>query len=220
MLLRLALYHVQSWRIEAAVDEETDPLVDRETLLAFAREAGVEGAKTVALILSPEKPGFWEVARDLLAEWGGDEQVQRRLLSALSGAGWSGSALPMITERLDKATALRSDPSPWVASWAQEVVSFFENWRRRATREEQEEQEDWIWDYRIRRAELEGMVRGPDSPEKLWAIGRLLEHAPRERVLELLTPEEILDALDKIPQLPERVRERWEPWAKHWAGRH
>ena len=123
----------------------------------------------------------------------------------------------MIKERLDKATALRSDPSPWVASWAQEAVSFFEGWRRRETRDEQE---DWIWDYRIRRAELEGMVRGPDSPDKLWAIGRLLEHAPRERVLELLTPDEILRALDALPQLPERVRERWEAWAKHWAGRH
>jgi hypothetical protein len=217
MLLRLASYPDQSWRIEAAVEEEIDPLVDRETLLAFAREAGVEGARTVALNLSAEKPGFWEVAHDLLIEWGGDETLRQRLLSALSGDGWSGSAVPMITERLDKATALRSDPSPLVASWAQEVVSFFEGWRRREVREEQE---DWIWDYRIRRAEMEGMVRGPDSPEKLWAIGRLLEHAPRERVLELVTPEEILDALDKIPQLPERVRERWEPWAKHWAGRH
>jgi hypothetical protein len=217
MLLRLASYPDQSWRIEAAVEEEIDPLVDRETLLAFARESGVEGAKTVALNLSAEKPGFWEVARDLVAEWGDDEQVQQRLLNALAGGGWWGSPLPRIKERLDKATALRSDPSPLVASWAQEVVSFFEGWRRREVREEQE---DWIWDYRIRRAELEGMVRGPDSPEKLWAIGRLLEHAPRERVLELLTPEEILDALNKIPQLPERVRERWEPWAKHWAGRH
>jgi hypothetical protein len=64
------------------------------------------------------------------------------------------------------------------------------------------------------------MVRGPDSADKLWAIGRLLEHAPRERVLDLLTPEQILKALDQLPQLPERVRERWEAWAKHWVGRH
>ena len=123
----------------------------------------------------------------------------------------------MIQERLAKAAALRSDPNPRVASWAQQAVSFFEDWRRR---EERGEQEDWIWDYRIRGAELEGMIHGPDSPERLWAIGRLLEHAPRDRVLELLTPAEILEALAKLPQLPERVRERWEAWAKHWAGRH
>ncbi len=217
MLLRLASYPHRSWPIDAAAEEEIDPLVDREALLAFAREAGVKGARMVAVNLSAEKAGFWEVARDLLAEWGHDDRVRQRLLSVLHGHGWWGSALPMIAERFDKATALRSDPNPWVASWAQEAVSFFEDWRRREARHEQE---DWIWDYRIRRAELEGMVRGPDSPEKLWAIGRLLEHAPRERVLELLTPEEILDALDKIPQLPESVRGRWEPWAKHWAGRH
>lgn len=217
MLLRLASYPDLSWRVETGVEEEIDPLVDRETLLAFVCEVGVEGARTVALHLSAEKPGFWEVARDLLTEWGDDEHVRQRLLSALPGDGWSGSPLPMLRERLDKAAALRTDPSPRVASWAQEAVSFFEDWRQRATREEQE---DWIWDYRVRRAELEGMVRGQDSPEKLWAIGRLLEHAPEERVRELLTPGEILDALAKLPQLPERVRDRWEPWARHWAGRH
>ena len=123
----------------------------------------------------------------------------------------------MIQERISQAAILRSHRDPRVASWAEEAVSLLEGWRRRETRDEQE---DWIWDYRIRRAELEGMVRGPDSPDKLWAIGRLLEHAPRERVLELLTPDEILRALDTLLQLPERVRERWEAWAKHWAGRH
>lgn len=217
MLLRLASYPDLSWQVEVAVEEEIDPRVDRETLLVFARDAGVVGARTVALNLSATKRGFWEVARDILTEWGEDEQVRQTLLSALAGDGWSGSPLPMITERLDKATALRSDPSPWVASWAQEAVSFFDDWRRRAARDEQE---DWIWDYRIRRAELEAMVQGQDSPEKLWAVGRLLEHAPEERVRELLTPEEILEALDKIPQLPEAVRARWEPWARHWEGRH
>jgi hypothetical protein len=215
MLLRLGSDPEVEWRID--LEEEIDPSADREVILAFARETGVEGARTVALNLSAEKPGFWEVARDLLAEWGDDDGVRQRLLSLLPSGGWWGSALPMIQERLEKAAALRSDTDPRVARWAQEAVSLFEEWRRRETRDEQE---DWIWDYRIRRAELEGMVRGPDSPDKLWAIRRLLEHAPRERVLELLTPDEILRALDALPQLPESVRERWEAWARHWAGRH
>jgi hypothetical protein len=216
MLLGLTSQLEATSRLDTIVEDEIDPLVDREALLAFARGAGVEGARAVAQHLNPEKPGFWEVARDLLAEWGNDDRLRQRLLSALPG-GWSGSALPMIKERLDKAAALRSDPNRWVESWAREAMSFLEDWRHRGGHDEQE---DWIWDYRIRRAEIEGMVRGPDSPDKLWAIGRLLEHAPRERVLDLLTPEEILKALDQLPQLPERVREQWEAWAKHWAGRH
>lgn len=217
MLLRLASKSEASWSIDAVVEDEVNPVADRDTVLEFARHVGVDGARTVALTLSAEKPGFWELARELLAEWGDDNQVRDRLLSALPGDGLAGSALPMIEERLNRAAALRADPNPWVASWAQEAVAFFEDWRRREARDEQEE---WIWDYRIRRSQLEGMVQGSDSPDKRWAIGRLLEHAPRERVIELLTPDEILKALDSLPQLPEHVRERWEAWARHWAGRH
>jgi hypothetical protein len=80
-----------------------------------------------------------------------------------------------------------------------------------------EDREEWIWDYRIRRSELETMVRQKNSPERLWAIARLLKDAPRERVLELLTPDEILEAL---PRLDEHTRERWEAYARHWSAPH
>ena len=120
----------------------------------------------------------------------------------------------MVTRRLDAARKLLEDANPRVAAWAQEAVSLLETWRAQA---EREDREDWIWDYRVSRSELEAMVRQKDSPERLWAIGRLLEHAPRERVLELLTPSEILDALPKIEHLDERTREMWEAYARHWS---
>jgi hypothetical protein len=101
-----------------------------------------------------------------------------------------------------------------VATWAREVVTFLEDWRRRAERDDREE---WIWDYRIRRVELETILRSPESPQRLWAIGRLLKDAPAERVQELLTPEEILDALPRMPELDERTRRKWSAYARHFS---
>ncbi|HLC43314.1 MAG TPA: hypothetical protein VJO34_17020 [Methylomirabilota bacterium] len=89
-----------------------------------------------------------------------------------------------------------------------------EGWR---WRQEGEDREEWIWDYRICRSDFETMLKNRDSPERLWAVRRLLKDAPRERVLELLTPDEILEAL---PNTDEPTRQKWEGWARHWSQSH
>jgi len=99
-----------------------------------------------------------------------------------------------------------------VAHWAQEALGDLQNWERQETREDKE---DWIWDYRVRRAELEAMVNSHSEPERLWATTRLLQHAPKERVLELLTPQDIENALDK-GDIDERTRRVWEAYVKYW----
>jgi len=64
------------------------------------------------------------------------------------------------------------------------------------------------------------MLKQKDSPERLWAIGRLLKDAPPKRVLELLTLDEILDALLKIQDLDDRTRRTWEGYARLWNQAH
>jgi hypothetical protein len=123
----------------------------------------------------------------------------------------------MITARIESAKRLLADPDPKVAAWAQEAVTILEEWRRRA---EGEDREEWIWDLPVQRRELEAMLQKGGRPERLWAIGRLLKYAPRERVLELLTPREILEALPKLRDLDERSRETWEAWARYWSESH
>lgn len=214
MLLRLTMTANIPYWIDRKLSQMIDPSRDRETLLHFVRDAGVEGAQAIALNLEADKPGFWELARDLIVESGDDERVKDRLLANVMSGGEWGSAVPRIDARLAQVRPLLNDSDPKVATWAQQAVSSLEERRQRA------EREDWIWDYRIRRSELEAMVKQKDSPERLWAIGRLLKDAPKERVLELLTPEEILDALPKIQNLDERTRRMWEGWARHWSTRH
>jgi len=137
-----------------------------------------------------------------------------------SGA-YSGTAVPMVSARLETARHLLSDGDPNVADWAREVVEFLEGWKHRA---ERDERESWIWDYRIRRTELESMLRTTDSPQRLWAIGRLLKDAPPDRVRELvdrslLTPEEILSTLPKLLDLDEGTRRKWTAYARHLIER-
>jgi len=217
MLLRLVMTADVPYSIDWTLSQMIDPSQDRELLLQFSREAGTEGARTIALNLDADKQGFWELARDLIVGWGDDDRVRERLLGQLMSGRWSGSAVPMISARIESARQLLADSNPKVAQWAQEVVSSLEVWRRH---EEREDQEEWIWDYRIRRAELEAMLRQKDSPERLWAIGRLLKDAPKDRVLELLTPAEIIEALPKLDQLDERTRQKWEAYARHWSESH
>ena len=193
------------------------PDEDNELLLRFADDGGAKAARTVARVLNASRPGFWQVARGLLATWGADGMVCDRLLSSVLSGSYGGSAVPMVTERLTCARALLSDANPHVENWARQAVEILEEWKRRAERDDSEE---WIWDTRIRRAELQGMLKKEGSSERLWAIARLLEDAPESRVRELLAPDEILEALPRLPQLDERSRRKWEAWARHWSGRH
>jgi len=217
MLLRLAMNPEPPYWIDLMLSQLIDPAQDRELLLQFAREAGIDGARAVALNLEADKPGFWDLVRDLIVGWGDDDRIKETLASHLFGGSWTDSAVPMISVRIESAKKLLKDSDPRVGHWAQEVVSSLEAWRGREVREDQEE---WIGDYRVRRSEFEGLLQQKDSPERLWAIGRLLKDAPPKRVLELLTPQEILEALPKIRDLDDGTRRNWEGYARFWSQSH
>jgi hypothetical protein len=216
LLLRAEMAPGAPPRVGWELQRVLHPDEDADLLVAFAREHGVEGARTVAGVLDASKASFWKIARRLLADWGDDEVVRHRLvLGACSGA-WGGAEAPIVIERLQKARLLLADGDPKVGRWAREVVELLDGWRQRAERDDREE---WIWDYRMRRSELERMAHSPESPQYLWAIRRLLEDAPRERVLELLTPADILAALPRLPDLHEDTRRKWAAYARHLVER-
>ncbi len=214
VLLDLALAPDPPYWLDWTLSKEVRPDQDLPTLLAFVERRGIEGARALADVVDAEKDGFWRLARELLVRWGEDERLAARLASrALSGA-WSGSAVPLISRRTESAQKLTSDQDPKVVRWAQAVLADLERWRKSAAREDRE---DWIWDARISRAELEGILEQKNAEERVWAIGRLLKDAPESRVRELLNPEDILDALPKLGHLDERTRRKWEAWARHWS---
>jgi hypothetical protein len=200
-----------AWSIADELPDLVDPVRDRDRLLQWLKQAGASGVRFLARSLDPDRPGFWQLVPDLIPGFP-DEETGEILVDRLHTGSWSGSATGMIDRRLGEARKLQQDGEARVRAWAQRAVTSLEAWRRR---EEREDQEEWIWDYRIHRADLETILRGPDSPERLWAIGRLLEDAPERRVRELLTPAEILGALPNLPHLDRTTRAKWETWARH-----
>ncbi|MGH7326401.1 MAG: hypothetical protein ACREJ9_17390 [Candidatus Rokuibacteriota bacterium] len=214
VLLELSLNPDPPYWLDWTLSKEIRPDEDLATLLAFAERNSIDGARVVADVVDPERPGFWRLAREFLARWGQDQRLAARLASRTLSGSWLGSAVPLISGRMRSAQALASDPDPTVVHWAQAVLADLEEWRKSAAREDREE---WIWDQPISRAELEGMLERKDTSERLWAIGRLLKDAPESRVQELLTPEDILDALPRLGHLDERTRRKWEAWARHWS---
>jgi DNA-binding transcriptional ArsR family regulator len=200
-----------AWSIADELPGLVDPARDRGHVLRWLKQGGASGVRFLAGSLDPDRPGFWQLVPDLILTFP-DEETGETLVDRLHTGSWSGSVTGMIDRRLGEARKLQQHGEAHVRAWAQRAVTSLEAWRRREARADQEE---WIWDYRIHRADLETILRKPDSPERLWAIGRLLEDAPERRVRELLTPAEILAVLPSLPHLDRATRAKWETWARH-----
>lgn len=193
-----------------------DPDIDADVLARFAVEDGEAGALAVANVLDAERDGFWTIAAKLVEAFPNSEQLLGRLSSKVGTTGVvSGSFVPTWRHRLDKATSLLGHPHPKVSQWARHVVDWLEDYIRSG---EKEDQEGFIWDYRISRRQLEGLLKERDSPDRLWAIRRILKRASTKDVLELLTLEDIKEGLSTV-DLPEEERKKWEAYLGHWSHR-
>jgi hypothetical protein len=200
-----------AWSVADELPGLVDPARDRDRLLQWLKQADAGGVRFLARGLDPDRSGFWQLAPELILGFP-DEETGEILIDRLHTGSWSGSATGMIDRRLGEARKLQQHGEARVRVWAGRAVTALEAWRRR---EEREDQEEWIWDYRIQRADLETILGKPDSPERLWAIGRLLKDAPERRVMELLSPSEVLAALPNLPHLDRATRAKWETWARH-----
>lgn len=193
-----------------------DPSQDRDTLLEFARNNGDTGALAVVDLLDSSKPGFWELAREILVSFGDSERVAGRLASCVyRGRGGWGSRVPVFEEKRKQAARFAEDPDPRVSRWASRLARELAG---EAKVEERRDQEDFLWDYDVKRSDLIEMLQDKKSPDRLWAIQRILLHAPREEAIRLLTVDEIREALPHV-ELPDRVRRIWEAYVANWSHR-
>lgn len=201
-----------SWCLQHFVDSDADA----EILIRFAIENGEGGAIAVADVLDADRDSFWRITAKLIEAFPDSERLASRLDSRVGTTGVvQGSFVPTWRHRLDKATSLIDYPYPQVSRWARQVVDWLEDYIRS---EEKDDQERFIWDYRISRRDLEGLLKNRDSPDRLWAIRRILRRAPTKDVLELLTLEEIREGLSTT-DLPEAERRKWEAYLAHWSHR-
>lgn len=212
--ISMASENVPPW-VHLCARQLIDPSQDGGTLLEFARNYGEAGALTVADLLDASKPGFWELIREIVATYGDSKPVMSRVQTWISlGHGW-GSPAPLLKKRREQVARLAEDPDPRVSRWAREVARDLEG---DVKREERRDEEDFLWDYDVKRPELIEMLQDKQSPDRLWAIQRILLHAPREEAIRLLTVDEIQEALPHV-ELPDRVRRIWEAYVANWSHR-
>lgn len=203
-----------SW-VRWCLHQFVDPDKDEDTLVAFAVQAGEGGALTVANILDAGKSGSWKIATRLIQAYPENQQLAAVLSSAVIAKGAVGSFVSSLQESLMSASALLGHKHPRVSQWAREVVDCLEGWIRS---EQKEDQEKFIWDYRISRRQLEELLEKKDTPDRRWAIQRILKRAPQKEVFELLTIDDIREGLE-FTELSEAERRKWEEYLGHWSGR-
>jgi len=190
-----------------------DPTQDAHTLLEFARSNGEAGSLAVIDLLDATRPGFWEVVREMIASFGDSKRVIARVGASIHRAwGW-GSLAPVFEERRKQLARLAEDPDPRVSKWARGVARGLE---ADVGREDLRDKEEFLWEYDVSRPELLRMLQDSQSPDRLWAIRRILLHAQPEEAIRLLTVDEIREALPDL-DLPDRTRRIWEAYVAHWS---
>jgi hypothetical protein len=190
-----------------------DPSQDGHTLLEFARDNAEAGALAVIDLLDATKPGFWELVREMIASFGDSKRVIARVGASIHRTwGW-GSLAPVFEERRKQLARLAEDPDPRVSKWARGVARGLE---ADVEREELRDKEEFLWEYDVTRPELLRMLQDRQSPDRLWAIRRILLHARPEEAIRLLTVDEIREALPDL-DLPDRTRRIWEAYVAHWS---
>jgi hypothetical protein len=200
------------WCLHQFVKPETDGAI----LRTFASETGEPGGVAIADVIDGGTKEFWSIAATLIAEFPENRRITSRLTSAVGSTGVvGGSFVPTLRQRLEGAASLIGHSHPKVSQWAREVVDWLEDWIRS---EEKEDQERYIWDYRVSRRQLEGLLQKKDSPDRLWAIQRILKRAPWKEALELLSADDIREGLERT-ELPEDIRKVLEEYLRHWRGR-
>jgi hypothetical protein len=192
-------------------DEFFDQEADAEILAGIASR-GPELAVRVAWALEREKPGFWPLAFKLLEAYGAEGDVA----DALADAAVQGPAV--VLGSLSEDYRRRKNEVERVLADKQ-TPAYAKPWLRKVSAALQRDVgHEVVWDSRLEESDLKRLVDDKDSPERLWAIGRILKYAKWEDVQRLLKPEDIRDGLPLV-DMPEPTKKALESAVEYWMRR-
>jgi hypothetical protein len=190
------------WHYEGVIDQQRD----RDILLEIGLRSR-EGAMRVCSALNFEQPGFWEVALPIVARYSGHDEIGSHLHSAVLSFGWKDSPVPQYERRLQEVKRMLEDPStpPAAKPWLRKLETALKH----------DLKSEAVWEYDLDLRDLKRMVEHRDSPDRLWAIGRILKHAKWQEVQSLLTAEDIKESLPLV-DLPESQKRALETALQIW----
>ena len=113
-------------------------LIEAEILLSWATQHLPEGPQIVAALACVKNAPLGTLARQLLIQFGDDENVANALYATFGTGSWSGSASEYYQSRLDVAREWLNDLHPAVRKWAKVEVEALEKQVAHAKLEEAE----------------------------------------------------------------------------------
>lgn len=182
-----------SWRLKELIDQEGD----KEVLLSFAKEK-IEFARMIAEWMTTAKAGFWPLAFELVQMFPNDEILQSNLAVGIQqmDSGITGPLSSFYEARKEEVEQKLHDPSTpsSVKSWLHEMVDRLSSGISSHI----------IWEYDRDVDDLWKDIENENSPQRLWAIGRILKFADLKDIRRLLTVEDIEEALPEVDLPPKR----------------
>jgi hypothetical protein len=193
------------------LQEIIDQQNDAPLLMKLAME-NQRLAELVARTVTAARPGFWPIAFTIVENYPYSANIQYALTAGIEQAeGHSSSyASRLLSSRQEVERVLNDPTTPSVArQWLQDVLSRLSG----------EIHQNIIWEYDENANDLRRYIEHEDknSPERIWAIGRVLKYADWKDIKRMLTVEDIQQALDAV-DLPDRKRKALEKALEVWQS--
>ncbi len=201
------LKHFQiTWDFRDVVDQQRD--ADLLIKLAIENE---HQAEVIAESITTARPGFWPVALKLLEKYPSSPKIQSALIGGIEQLGeahWGPYSSRLESCRKEVEGVLNDPATPPAARlWVQEVLSGLES----------DVGQNIVWEYDQNVNDLRRYIKDKDSPERIWAISRVLKYAELKDIRKLLTVEDIEEALPQV-DLPEKKRRALERAIEVWQS--
>ncbi|MGH7230779.1 MAG: hypothetical protein ACREJU_05390 [Nitrospiraceae bacterium] len=193
-----------SWRLKELLDQQEDA----DDLLAVVGHE-IENARIVARWLVGSKDNFWKIAFLLLNTFPSDQELFDALTAAATDMETmiSGPASTFYETRKAEAKKRLEDPSTPAAvrPWLRELIEHLGS----------EVSTHLVWEYDRDVNDLRRYIHDKDSSQRIWAIGRVLKYGDPKDIKQLLTVEDIEEALPQV-DLPDQRRKMYERLLPVW----
>lgn len=207
----VALQHpLYGFRVTWNLEELLNQAADADILLEIARETESH-AIVVAKCITIAKEGFWPIAFGIIENFPTSQKVWSALTQGVEQMGRliEGSYSQHIESCRSEVEKKLSDPTTPTAArpWLQDILG----------RMGDEVAQHVIWEYDEDANDLRRYIEIEDktSPERIWAISRVLKYADWKDIRRMLTVEDIEDVLPQV-DLPERKRKALEKALEVW----
>jgi hypothetical protein len=195
-----------TWSLKDLLDLEADG----DLLTSYAKK-DEEIASIISESITSAKPGFWPIAFELVEEYPSNERIKSHLAA---GIEQQGNVIPGPFSRFYEGR--KAEVEQWLHN--PKTPTAVRSWlREMADRLRQEISHQVVWEYDRDVNELRRHIDDKDSPERIWAIGRVLRYGNPEDWKKLLSVEDIQEALPQI-DLPEKKRKIIERALKVWIN--